>query len=183
MPACIGDLTALTNVDPAKFKATMRCIASTVSVVTTGEGVAINGMTATAVCSVSAVPPCILIVVNQENRSHASIEKTGAFVVNVLSSWQKSLALHFASKTVMPFESVAHRAGITNSPILEGCAAYLECVVETQTKSGTHSIFVGRVVSSGETDQPPLIYRNGEFFPCGEQQSVSGVLRSRKCVR
>jgi flavin reductase len=169
MSSCIGDLTALTNVDPAKFKAAMRCIASTVNVITSGEGVAINGMTATAVCSVSAAPPCILIVVNQENRSHALIEKTGAFAVNVLSAWQKSLALHFASKTAMPFESVAHRAGITNAPILEGCAAYLECVVENQTKSGTHSIFVGRVVSSGETDRSPLLYWNGEFVTFGEQ--------------
>lgn len=167
MSACIDDLTVLSSVDPARFKAAMRCVASTVSVITSGKGVAFNGMTATAVCSVSAEPPCILIVVNQENRSHALIEKTGAFAVNILSSRQKSLALHFASKPATPFESIAHRVGITHAPILEGCTTYLECVVETQTKSGTHSIFVGRVVSSGETDRPPLMYRNGEFVTLG----------------
>lgn len=152
------------SVDASQFKEAMRCIASTVSVITTGEAGTFNGMTATAICSVSTTPPSILIVVNQENRSHALIEKTGVFAVNVLSSRQKPIALHFSSKPADPFDSIAHHAGITKAPLIDGGAAYLECVVESRMTSGTHSIFVGRVVASGHSDYHPLTYRQGKFL-------------------
>lgn len=155
--------SGLHNVDEPQFKAAMRCIASTVNVITSGESGSSSGMTATAVCSVSAAPPSVLIVVNQDNRSHAVIERTGAFAVNILSSRQESIALHFASKAADPFASIAHRAGITKSPILEGGVGYLECVVDSQTKVGTHSIFVGRVIASEQRDLLPLAYHNGKF--------------------
>lgn len=162
MPA-LDELTCLASVDPAQFKAAMRCIASTVTVITSKAGSALNGMTATALCSVSAAPPCILVVVNQANRSHALIENAGVYVVNVLSADQTSLALHFASKSESPLAKMRYRAGVTGAPILEGCVAHLECIVESQTRSGTHSIFIGRVVATGEADLLPLLYRNGEF--------------------
>ncbi|HEY0220580.1 MAG TPA: flavin reductase family protein [Afipia sp.] len=159
----LDELTSLKSVDPAQFKAAMRCIASTVTVITSKAGCALNGMTATALCSVSATPPCILVVVNQTNRSHALIERAGTYVVNVLSSEQTSLASHFASKLESPLAGIRYHAGVTGVPILDGCVAHLECVVESQTRSGTHSVFIGRVVSANESDRLPLMYRNGEF--------------------
>lgn len=159
----LDELTSLKNIEPAQFKAAMRCMASTVTVITSRAASALNGMTATAVSSVSATPPCMLVVVNQSNRSHALIEKTGAYVVNVLSSEQTSLAGHFASKSESPLDGMPYHVGVTGIPILHGCVAHLECVVESQTRSGTHSVFIGRVVSASESDRLPLMYRNGEF--------------------
>jgi flavin reductase (DIM6/NTAB) family NADH-FMN oxidoreductase RutF len=178
-----GRFAGLENVDVSQFKAAMRCIASTVSVITSGEGDSYNGMTATAVCSVSAMPPSVLIVVNQDNRSHALIEKTGAFAINILSSRQKSIALHFASKPADPFGSISHHVGITNSPILDEGVTYLECVVESQMKSGTHSIFVGRVVASGQTDRRPLTYHNGEFVSSTEERAGGDASRRRRVCK
>lgn len=156
-------LIARDSVGAMQFKATMRRIASTVMVITSRAGSVVNGMTATAVCSVSAEPPCILVVVNQTNRTHALIESTGVFAVNVLSAQQEALAQHFASKSDTPLETVAHHQGSIGVPILEGCVATLECVVESQTRSGTHSIFVGRVVATTEADKRPLLHANGRF--------------------
>ncbi|MGY3622663.1 flavin reductase family protein [Bradyrhizobium sp. USDA 10063] len=153
----------LASVDAEQFRATMRCIASTVTVITSRVGSVANGMTATAVCSVSASPPCILIVVNQTARSHSLIASAGVFAVNVLATNQVALAQHFASRPDEPLEGVEHRQGRTGVPILEGCAASLECVVESQTRSGTHSIFVGRVVSAREAGASPLLYCRGRF--------------------
>jgi len=159
----VREIVSLSSVEPEQFKATMRRIASTVTVVTSKSGPAMNGMTATAVCSVSATPPCILVVVNQTNRSHALIEDAGIFAVNVLSEEQEFLAQHFAQKSDDPFVDVGYRCGMTGAPILSGCVASLECVVESQTRSGTHSIFVGRVVSAAERDQRPLLHTNSRF--------------------
>jgi len=163
MSRFIQDAAPLASVTPASFKAAMRRFASTVTVVTSGRGGVLNGMTATAICSVSAAPPSVLIVVNRENRSHGLIEQSGAYTVNVLSAAQQTLAEHFASAPIAPFADVPYSVGLNKCPIIDQCASFLECVVESQMRSGTHSVFVGRVVASGESDFPPLIYHDGEF--------------------
>ncbi len=106
----------------------------------------------------------MLVAVNRENRSHSLIEHAGVFAINVLSSEQRLLASHFSSRPDDPFAEIDYRLGTIQVPIIGGCAAYFECVVDTQMKSGTHSIFIGRVVASGATEQLPLCYRNGEFI-------------------
>lgn len=158
-----GDVGVPASVSPAEFKAAMRRIASTVSVVTSSSGGVLNGMTATAVCSVSADPPSLLIVVNRSNRSHALIERSGAYTVNVLSAEQQQLATHFASTPADPFADIPHRLGPNQCPIIENCTSYLACLVEQQTEFGTHSIFIGRVIASGGDDRMPLIYHDGKF--------------------
>ena len=157
-------------VDAAQFKATMRCFASSVTVITSGTGSATNGMTATAICSVSAEPPCILVVINSSNRTHALIERTGAFAVNLLSESQVPLARHFASKPLVALREVAHRAGVTGVPILDGSAAHVECMVSSQTRSGTHSVFFGRVVLAQEGVDRPLLHWHGQFTGLGGEE-------------
>jgi flavin reductase len=159
----------LASIDEARFKAVMRCMASTVTVITSRCGAVSNGMTATAVCSVSATPPSVLIVINRSSRSHALIAQGGSFAVNVLSSEQAALAHHFATKADDPLQAAIHRPGVTGVPVIEGCAAEIECVVETEVAAGTHSIFIGRVVAAQETDRLPLIYRNGEVVRLNER--------------
>jgi flavin reductase len=163
MSQFINEVESLASVSPADFKTAMRRFASTVNVVTSGYDSVLNGMTATAVCSVSAEPPSILIVVNQTNRSHALIEKSGAYTLNVLSASQQHLAAHFASSPIAPFAGVPHSLGLTKCPIIDDCTSFLECVVESRIQSGTHSVFIGRVVTAGESDRLPLIYHDGKF--------------------
>ena len=163
MSQFVNEAGSFTGISPANFKTAMRRFASTVSVVTSGHGAVLNGMTATAVCSVSAEPPSILIVVNQESQSHALIQKSGAYTVNVLAASQETLAVHFASRSVAPFATVPYSLGITRSPIIDNCASFLECVLESAMPSGTHSIFIGRVVASGGSGCSPLIYHDGKY--------------------
>ena len=163
MSRMIHGADAPASVSPASFKAAMRRMASTVNIITSASDGVLNGMTATAVCSVSAEPASVLIVVNQENRSHALIEQSGAYTVNVLSTSQQALAIHFASSSIDPFADIPHSLGLNQCPIIDQCVSFLECVVESQTRSGTHSIFIGRVVALGASDCPPLIYHDGQF--------------------
>jgi len=163
MSQSMNEVDSLASVSPANFKTAMRRFASTVNVVTSGCGTVLNGMTATAVCSVSAEPPSILIVVNQEARSHALIQQSGAYTVNVLSASQAPLAAHFASSSIAPFANVPYSLGLNKCPIIDNCTSFLECVVESRIRSGTHSVFIGRVVASGQSDSLPLIYHDGKF--------------------
>jgi flavin reductase (DIM6/NTAB) family NADH-FMN oxidoreductase RutF len=163
MTSIVHEPETLPCVSPSAFKATMRRFASTVGVVTSRHIAQLNGMTATAICSVSTDPPSILIVVNRANRSHELIRKSGVFTVNALSDAQEQLALHFASSSLEAFHSVAYSVGLNGCPIIDNCASFLECVVDSQIESGTHTIFIGRVVASGDGDGLPLLYFNGAF--------------------
>jgi flavin reductase len=156
-------VVSLASVSPDNFKAAMRHFASTVNVVTSRSCTFLNGMTATAVCSVSTEPPSILIVVNQKNRTHEIIRQSGVYTVNVLSARQEALAVHFSSVSATPFASVPHSFGMSKCPIIDGCTSFMECVVASQTIFGTHSIFLGRVIASGGNGDQPLVYHDRQF--------------------
>lgn len=158
---------------PDQFKAVMRRFAASVNVITSADSDVLNGMTATAVCSVTAEPPSVLIIVNRTNRSHPIIRSSQAFAVNVLSEEQKSLAQHFASRPSDPFASVEHSIGKTGCPIIKGADAFLECVVTQETEVGSHTIFVGQVVASGTFDERPLLYHAGQYLCLKDAKSAA----------
>lgn len=151
------------SADPAAFKAAMRRLASGVTVVTSRHGDVSNGMTATAVCSVSADPPLALIVVNRGGASHGVISRGGVFALNFLGEDQAGLAGYFARGDGKSFDAAPHAFGVTGCPLLAGCAAQLECVVESAHDAGTHTIFVGRAVRASAGNAAPLAYHDAAF--------------------
>jgi flavin reductase len=161
------------HIAPDEFKAVMRRFAANVNVITSANGKILNGMTATAVCSVTTEPPSVLVIVNRSNRSHPIIKLSNAFAVNVLSAEQKHLAQHFASRPADPFASVDHFIGKTGCPIIKGADAFLECVVMQETEVGSHTIFVGRVVASQTFNEQPLLYHAGEYRRLGEAKAMA----------
>lgn len=146
-----------------QFKSVMRRFAASVNVITSVDGAVMNGMTATAVCSVSADPPSLLVIVNKSNRSHPVISRSGTFAVNVLSSDQEELAGHFAAKKPDEFADVDYRIGQTGCPLIRDADATLECAVVQETDFGTHTIFIGRIVTCEVASKSPLLYHAGRF--------------------
>jgi flavin reductase len=153
----------LRGVSGDEFKLVMRRFAASVNVVTSADGTKKNGMTATAVCSVSSDPPSALIIVNKANRSHPIINGTKAFAVSVLSANQRQIASHFASKLQDPFAEIHHSIGKTGCPIIAGADAHIECTVIEQMDVGTHTIFVGKIVAAGAANGEPLLYHEGRY--------------------
>jgi flavin reductase (DIM6/NTAB) family NADH-FMN oxidoreductase RutF len=151
------------GLDAERFKLVMRNIASSVAVITVEHEGRKHGMTATAVCSVSSAPPTILIVVNRSARSHSVISQARRFTVNILAAHQAKLGGRFSEKHPSPFDGVGHRAGICGGPVLEDAAAYVECETEAEIQAGSHTIFIGAVISGDATKSPPLLYHEGEY--------------------
>jgi flavin reductase (DIM6/NTAB) family NADH-FMN oxidoreductase RutF/DNA-binding MarR family transcriptional regulator len=159
----------LPHVTKEQFTDVMRRFAASVNVVTSADGEQKNGMTATAVCSVTAEPPSALIIVNRSNRSYGTIARTKKFAVNVLANDQRHLAAHFASKFPKPFSDVPHRSGTTGCPLIEGADAHIECVVIQEVDVGTHTIFVGKIVATGKSNRAPLLYHEGQYHALAER--------------
>jgi flavin reductase (DIM6/NTAB) family NADH-FMN oxidoreductase RutF/nitroreductase len=146
-----------------RFKSLMRNIASSVAVITTNQFERPHGMTATAICSVSADPATILIVVNRSTRSHPIISAAKAFTINILADHQHAIGRRFASKHDDPFDGIKYRAGLNGSPIIDGVAAHIACVTVSEIEVETHTIFVGRVVGGDVSKAPPLLYHEGAY--------------------
>ena len=70
---------AMSKGEADQFRSTMRKLAAGVTVITTSYQGALHGMTATAICSVSADPPTVLVAVNRTARTRPNIEGAGFF--------------------------------------------------------------------------------------------------------
>ncbi len=84
------------SIDAAAFKKGMRHLAASVTLITTKLQDQRGGLTATAVCSVSAEPPQILVCVNKTASAHDPIGEAGFFCVNILCPEHRKLAERFA---------------------------------------------------------------------------------------
>src|SRR4051812_36380917 len=85
------------SVSDNEFKTVMRQVVSSVAIVTARAGKVRNGLTATAVCSVSAEPPTMLICVNRRATAESIIAESGAFAINFLTQDQHQIARLFST--------------------------------------------------------------------------------------
>jgi flavin reductase (DIM6/NTAB) family NADH-FMN oxidoreductase RutF len=135
-----------------------------------------HAMTATAVCSVSLVPPLILVCVSRSSRFHAAVTEADAWCVSLLSANQERLARHFANKgrdLLSQFDDVPYTPSpLSQTPLIDGALAWMECVTYGQYDGGDHTIVVGELVQAsgapavGEQSQrAPLTYYLGSYSP------------------
>jgi flavin reductase len=150
----------------ADYKRAMRQLAGTVTIVTTQHDGRRAGMTATAVCSLSTDPPSLLACVNRSASSHGLIKAGRVLAVNILCTEHASLAREF-SGTVPPherFRSATWTSLKTGAPVLADAAAVFDCEVTDAVETGTHSIFICRVVDLKVSEtREPLLYTKGSF--------------------
>lgn len=160
---------ALQNELGPAFRQAMRRVASTVNVITISAGGRPMGITATAMSSLAADPPSLLVCINQAASLHASITDVSHFGVNVLHRDQQHLAQMFADRNQadLRFSDGWEMDGAA-PPRLRDAQAVLTCRRTDHHQFGTHSIFIGVVEEvrvRGEID--PLLYVDGRYASAG----------------
>ncbi|HET9096910.1 MAG TPA: flavin reductase family protein [Candidatus Baltobacteraceae bacterium] len=152
----------------ADFKAVMRHFPTGVTVVTSMREGEPRGVTVSAFASVSVDPPLVLICINREARSYLYISSSKVFCVNILAGNQRHLAERFAGKLrEHQFDGVEYDIDVTGAAVLRGTVAHLDCEVAEEHHAGSHSIFIGRVLSAKSRSGSPLGYYNGDFHDFG----------------
>jgi flavin reductase (DIM6/NTAB) family NADH-FMN oxidoreductase RutF len=150
------------TIDRQRFFDVMASFPSGVAIVTTvAEDGAPRGLTTTAVCSVSAEPPTILVCVDLAARTLAALRATRRFVVNFVGEGRSELCLLFASKAEDKFERVSWRSTADGLPLLHADAlAWAECATTHELEVGDHVVLVALVADGGvQPDlEPPLMY-------------------------
>ena len=135
-----------------------------VTVVTTAVDGHPYGLAVNAFSSVSLTPPMVLVCVAETSRTHPHLISSGHLAVNILSHRQQATAARFARSGGEKFEGLDWFPGPHGSPILAGISVYVEIEVERRIPAYTHTIFIGRVVTSRSFGVPPLVYLGGGFF-------------------
>ncbi|MDE2517110.1 MAG: flavin reductase family protein [Rhodospirillales bacterium] len=161
-------MAPLEGIDPTEFRACMALVPNAVAIITCGTPGARTGLTATALCSLTDMPPMLLACVNANASAHAVIRSTGCFAANIVADRHTELAQRFAGRTGIDGEQRFTYSGWaalkTGAPVLDGAIASFDCVLEAEHRHASHSIFIGRVVAAVQcSEAEPLLYRNGQF--------------------
>ncbi|MGR4863131.1 flavin reductase family protein [Caulobacter sp. LARHSG274] len=154
--------------EASDFREGMRRLASSVTILTAQPpGGERAGMTATAVCSVTADPPTLLCCINRNSASRSTFLKAASFAVNVLASTERELADRFARPMdpALRFEAGAWTTLHSGAPILETAAAAFDCSLAKSIDVGGHTIFFGEVqaVRVRGSSIMPLLYAHGGY--------------------
>lgn len=150
-----------------EFVAAMGLHVSSVCVITTAWKGERFGLTATAVSSVCATPPRLLVCVNTSGFTHERIVAAGVLCVNVVGEQQDKVAKAFAGMLGRDYDRFS--AGewgtlATGSPVLKNAPAAFDCRIAETIAQFTHSIFLCEVVATQtHIADEPLLYGARRF--------------------
>ena len=145
------DLAAVPLVPTTEYVAAVAQHVASVCVITTlleGER---YGLTATAVASVSADPPRLLVCVNRSSQTHEKIVLAGRFCVNVLTEAQDNIAMAFAGMAgprADRFTVGEWTTLVSGAPVLQNAAATFDCRLVETAEQSTHSVLFGEVLAT-----------------------------------
>ena len=140
----------------------MGSMPSGVAVVTTlGQEGRPAGLTVSAVCSVSAEPPMLLVSINGASRTLGALRANGRFAVNFLRGDRADVARRFSSPVADRFDGIEWRATPLGSVVLfADSVSYAGCRIVDDIVAGDHVILVG-LAEEGSPPPPqstPLAY-------------------------
>ncbi len=145
-----------------QFVEAMSRAATSVSVVTTDGPAGRAGVTVSAMCSVSADRPSLLVCVHHLSPACAAIKENGRFCVNVLRADQSAISDTFAGRLAAPggdkFGCARWRRLATGAPALDDPLAAFDCTLMRHVEWGSHFVLIGDIVDVETDAGTPLIY-------------------------
>lgn len=142
--------------------------ASTVSVITTDGPRGRRGVTVSAMCSVSADPPSLLVCVHHQSKACEALLQNGVLCVNVLRDDQSHVSDTFAGRIPPPggdhFACASWTSGDTGAPVLQDALATFDCIIARPLRFGSHYVFLSEVKDIRYRPQGrALIYANRAY--------------------
>ncbi len=158
----VGTLSVEEAVDKSTFFAIMSAFPTGVTIVTTLDADAQPiGLTCSALCSLSAEPPLVLVCIDRRSSVLPALRQSGRFVVNYLLAGRDELSNRFASREQERWTGVPWRPTRHGLPWLHrDSLAYAECALVREFEGGDHVVLFG-CVDGGQPPAPatrPLMY-------------------------
>ncbi len=160
-------ISAAIPIPPSLFKSGMRRLASGVVVIATTYDNQYFGIAATAVTSISADPPTLMVCVNHSSSAHDPIINAGCFTVNLLREEDRAIADLFGSSENRDkrFDRRDWITLKTGAPALASSLASFDCASVQYFSYFSHTLFFGQVVDLRmfADEIKPLLYWNGSY--------------------
>ena len=138
-----------------------------VTVVTTAGSTGQFGQTVSAMSSVTADPPTILVCIKSTSVIVNAIREHGSFGVNILRSDQRKVADSFAGRSTWgapyDFDAATWERGHGEAPLLVGAVGRFDCRLSTVLEVGSHTVIFGTVHSASHSAGSPLLYARRSY--------------------
>ena len=153
------------TIDPDTFRSVLGRFASGITVLTARDDDDNDfGMTVSAFCSVSLVPPLVLVCVDRVASMHDMLLRASHFAVNVLQTGQRPASIRFSTRAEDRFGETPWSCGEGGAPILADSLGVFECERFAVHDGGDHHILVGKVVkASFDASLDPLLFFRGSY--------------------
>lgn len=123
-----------------------------------------HGLTVNSFSSVSLDPPLVLWSQSRSAASHHVFSEAERFAVNVLADDQVEISNRFARGGADKFAGTPRAYGLGGVPLIEGCAALLECRKVQSYPGGDHVVFIGEVQRIERHVRQPLVFGGGRYL-------------------
>jgi flavin reductase (DIM6/NTAB) family NADH-FMN oxidoreductase RutF len=141
-------------------------------VLTARDGETRHGMSSSWVTQVSGTPPLLMAAVDARHATHALVERSGRFALNVVGGAARHLEDYFysaAARRPDNLAAVACEPSPTGLPYLRDALASLECAVVDRHPAGDHTLFVAAITDVVlRAAQRPLTSLDLEYVYVGE---------------
>jgi ferric-chelate reductase [NAD(P)H] len=122
-------------------------------IVTSLNGERLNGQIVNTVIQVTSDPARVAVIVNKNNLTHEFIVQSGVFAVSVLDDTTTMTFIgpfgFRSGREVDKLSRVQFKKGVTGAPLVtEHTLSLLEARVFNRVDLGTHTLFIGDVVTS-----------------------------------
>jgi flavin reductase (DIM6/NTAB) family NADH-FMN oxidoreductase RutF len=139
--------------DPQAKKTALRMITHGLYLLTVQHAGRLNASTISWLSQASFNPPLVMVGVKADTLTHAMVEASGQFAINLLAVNQTDMAQAF-------FKQAQHEgnllsgyafepAPVSGAPLFLDAPAWFECRVMDMLKRGDHSVVVAQVVEAG----------------------------------
>lgn len=158
------------------FREGMSRLGAAVNIITSDGPNGQLGFTATAVCSLSAEPPSLLVCMNRQSSQNAPLKANGVLCVNTLASHHEPLSGVFSGVGKLAMADRFRRAQwstmITGSPALDDAVVSFDCRINQVVEINTHSLLIAEVLGIRiGNEMRSLMYLNRAYHQLGTSAS------------
>jgi flavin reductase (DIM6/NTAB) family NADH-FMN oxidoreductase RutF len=123
-----------------------------------GKDDRMSAATVNWVTQAAFTPPLVAVGVKADSLTHALIEDSKEFVLNVIAKGDNALAFAFFKPANVEGDKIGGETfapgAVVKAPVLARAPAHVECKVVEAVKRGDHTLFVGEVIEARVAKAP-----------------------------